>query len=119
RAPTQVQRDHLFHLRSLPSRLPVRPTPNPPSRAQESEVVPRVREHPPPAGIGRHVPSWKRASALAPLTPQSEVLDDLAIPVDLGGLEVIQQPTALSDHPEQPAPGRVIALVRLEVLSQV
>src|SRR5204863_9463255 len=53
------------------------------------------------------------------LTPQAEILDDLAIAVDLGGLEIVQQSSTLTHHAQQSAPGRVVPLVELEVLGKV
>src|SRR4029077_16594399 len=46
-----------------------------------------------------------------PLSRKPEVLDHLSVALDLRGFQVVQQPPPLPDHAEQPAAGRVIALV--------
>src|ERR1041385_819694 len=54
-----------------------------------------------------------------PLAAKSQVLHHLSVAFDLGGFEVVQQSPALSDHAEQAATRRVVALVDFEVLGEV
>src|SRR5690349_5350696 len=54
-----------------------------------------------------------------PLAAKAQVLHYLSVAFDLGGFEVVQKSPALSDHAEQAATRRVVALVDLEVLGEV
>src|SRR5262245_39039518 len=54
-----------------------------------------------------------------PLAAKSQVLHHLSVAFDLGGFEIVQQSPTLSDHAEQAATRRVVALVDLEVLGEV
>src|SRR5262245_48491417 len=53
------------------------------------------------------------------LAAQPQVLHDLSMTVDFRGLEIVEQPAALSHHAQQATTRRVVALVHLEVLGQV
>src|SRR3954469_19788007 len=50
---------------------------------------------------------------------KAEALDDVAVPLDLGLLQVVQQPAALADEQQQAATAVVVVLVLLEVLGEV
>src|SRR5919107_4398380 len=50
---------------------------------------------------------------------QAETLDDRAVALDLGLLQVVQQPAALAHEEQQPATAVVVVLVHLEVLGEV
>ena len=53
------------------------------------------------------------------LLTDTERLDHGAIPVDVLGLEIVQEPTALADQHEQAATRMVILRVHLEVLGEI
>src|SRR3954454_14500504 len=50
---------------------------------------------------------------------QAEPLDQRAVARDVGALQVLQQPTALTDEDQQTPPAVVVVLVLLEVLGEV
>ena len=50
---------------------------------------------------------------------QAEALDDRAVALDVGLLQVVQQPTALADEQQQATTAVVVVLVLLEVLGEV
>src|SRR5688572_11384265 len=50
---------------------------------------------------------------------QAETFDDRAVALDLGLLQVVEEPTALAHEEQQPATAVVVVLVLLEVLGQV
>ena len=50
---------------------------------------------------------------------QAETLDDRAVALDLGLLQVVEQPATLADEEQQPTTAVVVVLVRLEVLGEV
>src|SRR3954447_23636783 len=52
-------------------------------------------------------------------TTQTEALDDRAVPVDLGLLQVVEQTTALADQQQQTTTAVVVVLVLLEVLGEM
>lgn len=54
-----------------------------------------------------------------PLAAQAEVGDQRAVPAQVFGLQVVQQPAALTDLQQQPATAVVIFFVDLEVLGQM
>ena len=54
-----------------------------------------------------------------PLLAQTKALDNLAIPIRVTAVQVIQQATALVDHHDQSAPRCMILHVRLQMRSQV
>src|SRR5215216_3719385 len=58
---------------------------------------------------------WMRPDLLT----DTEALDDLSVTVDVLALQVIEQPPALANELQQPAPRMVILAVGLEVLGQV
>src|SRR5690242_10033240 len=67
-----------------------------------------------------------RAAIIAParmpgtaLVPESEILDDLARPLDVRPLHVVVQTTARAHHHEEAAAATVIRLVGAEVLGEV
>src|SRR5436190_16396238 len=60
-----------------------------------------------------------RGHGYARLVTESKVLDELPVGFELGTLHVVQEPTALSDEPEQALASVVILLVRSEMLGQV
>jgi len=60
-----------------------------------------------------------RVPLLYVLAPDPEALDERAVPVDVGGLQVLEQAATLSDQQQQAAPAVVVVLVGLEVLGQV
>ena len=51
--------------------------------------------------------------------PESEVGDELAIPLDIRPLQVLEKTTALPDHLEEAAPAVVVLRVRVEVGPEV
>jgi hypothetical protein len=53
------------------------------------------------------------------LVAESKVLNNLAVSIDVGPLEVIQEPATLAHHFEQPAPAVMIFGVLLEVVGEV
>ena len=53
------------------------------------------------------------------LTAQAELLDEGAIALKIFLLQVVQEAATSSDELEEPAPGRVVLLVRAEMLSQL
>ena len=50
---------------------------------------------------------------------QAEALDDRAVALDVGLLQVVQQATTLADEQQQATTAVVVVLVLLEVLGQV
>src|SRR3954468_22759954 len=58
-------------------------------------------------------------AADAALLADAEAADQLGVPLGVFPLHVIEQPPALTDELEQPAPRMVVLCVGLEVLSQV
>src|SRR3954471_12554793 len=57
--------------------------------------------------------TWRRSAT------QAETLDDRAVTLDLGLLQVVEQTTALADEQQQATTAVVVVLVRLEVLGEV
>src|SRR3954468_5838725 len=55
----------------------------------------------------------------ARLVAEAKFLDELPVCIELGTLHVVQEPAALSDHPEEALASVVILLVRPEMLGQV
>ena len=53
------------------------------------------------------------------LAPDAEALDERAVPLDVGGLQVLEQAATLADQQQQAAPAVVVVLVGLQVLGQV
>src|SRR5882672_9195613 len=53
------------------------------------------------------------------LFAEPQLLDHHPVALDVGGLEIVEQPTTLTDHAEQAATAVVVALVDLEMLRQV
>src|SRR5206468_13102468 len=53
------------------------------------------------------------------LLAETELLYHRAVTLDVGGLQIVEQPASLTDHPEQAASTVMVALVHLEVLRQV
>jgi hypothetical protein len=54
-----------------------------------------------------------------PSPPEPELGDDSPVALDVGALQVVQQPATLADQLEQPAPRVVVVGVRLEVVGEV
>jgi hypothetical protein len=54
-----------------------------------------------------------------PSPPEPELGDDSPVALDVGALQVVQQPATLADELEQPAPRVVVVGVRLEVVGEV
>jgi len=50
---------------------------------------------------------------------QLKLFGDGLVPIDIDSLEVIQQPSSLADHHQQPAARAVVLLVCLEMLGQM
>jgi len=67
-------------------------------------------------GFAAHSSDAPRWSVLA---TQPQVLHYLAVTLDLGALEIVEQPATLPHHAQQAPARRMIALVDLEVLGQV
>jgi hypothetical protein len=63
--------------------------------------------------------AWGRRLSKAKLLAQTETFDNLAIPIRVAPVEVIEQAAALIDHHDQTAPGRMIFHVQLEMRRQV
>src|SRR5260221_8495624 len=53
------------------------------------------------------------------LFAEPQLLDNHPVPLDVGGLQIVEQPTPLTDHAEQAATAVMVALVHLEMLRQV
>ena len=53
------------------------------------------------------------------LLTDAEFLNDGLVSLGVVLLQVIQQATALADHDEEPAPGRMVLLVGLEMIGQL
>src|SRR5215212_5106180 len=53
------------------------------------------------------------------LVPQSEVLDDLAVSVDVRPLHVVEQAATSADNLQQPAAAMMVLLVRPDVFGAV
>ena len=66
----------------------------------------------------RRLPGGRAGWETALLT-NSEFVDDRAVALGVGLLEVIQKTAATADHLQKPAPAVMIFRVRLEVLRQV
>jgi hypothetical protein len=49
----------------------------------------------------------------------SKLLDDVAVPIDVVPLQVIQKAPTLADHLEQTAAGMVVFLMKLKVLGEI
>jgi hypothetical protein len=62
---------------------------------------------------------WSERAIRNALLPDAQLLDDRPIPLDLGGFEVVEKPTSLTNHLQKPATRVVISGVNLEVLRQV
>src|SRR6266852_1481491 len=61
----------------------------------------------------------RRATRARELFAQTKAFDNLAIPIWVTTIEVIEQPPALVDHHDQPAPRGVVFHVRLQVRGQI
>src|SRR5436309_2333804 len=61
----------------------------------------------------------RAAARTGALFAETELLDHHPVALDVGGLQIVEQPASLTDHSEQPAPTVMVALVHLEVLRQV
>src|SRR5690606_18915991 len=59
------------------------------------------------------------ACRVAALLPDAEALDELRVPFDVLRLEIVEEPAALADELQQPAPGMMILRVRLEMFGEV
>ena len=55
----------------------------------------------------------------AKLMPETKILNELPIGLQVGPLHVFEEPAPLADHLEQPLPRMMILLVRAEVIRQV
>src|SRR3954452_8862588 len=74
----------------------------------------RGPQHPRAADMeGAAAPGGVSRSATS--TAQAETLDDRAVALDVGLVEVVQQPATLADQQQQPTTRVVVVLVRLEV----
>ena len=58
-------------------------------------------------------------SGSRPSPPEPELGDDRSVALDVGALQIIQQPAALADKLEQPAPRVVVVGVRFQVIGEV
>jgi len=54
-----------------------------------------------------------------PSPPEPELGDDRPVPVDVGPLQIVQQPPPLADQLEQPAPRVVVMGVRFQMVGEV
>lgn len=68
-----------------------------------------------PIDVSSGVADSDRLSLLA----QAETFDDLAIPIRIAAIQVIEQPAAFIHHHNQAAPGRVILHVCPEMRCQI
>jgi hypothetical protein len=64
-------------------------------------------------------PARARVYGARPSPPEPELGDDSPVTLDVGALQVVQQPATLADQLEQPAPRIVVVGVRLEVVGEV
>ena len=53
------------------------------------------------------------------LLAQAKAINNLAVPIRVTAIEIVQQTPALVDHHDQPPPGRMVFNVGLEVRRQV
>ena len=53
------------------------------------------------------------------LLAQTKAFDNLAIPIRVATVEIIQKPAALVDHHDQPASRRMVLQVRLQMRRQI
>ena len=53
------------------------------------------------------------------LLAQAKAINNLAVPIRVTPVEIVQQPPALVDHHDQTSPGRMVFNVRLEMRRQV
>src|SRR5689334_5809800 len=70
------------------------------------------------AAMGRAEPMYAPPDANLRLAPQAETGHDVRVTIRRSRLEIVEQLAALIDHLQQTAAGRVIALVRAEMLAQ-
>jgi hypothetical protein len=54
-----------------------------------------------------------------PSPPESELGDHRSVALDVGSLQVVQQPAPLADQLEQPAPRIVVVGVRFQMVGEV
>jgi hypothetical protein len=64
-------------------------------------------------------PPGQRVYGARPSPPEPELGDDSPVALDVGALQVVQQPATLADQLQQPAPRIVVVGVRLEVVGEV
>src|SRR5882762_6689721 len=58
-------------------------------------------------------PPGQRVNGSRPSPPEPELGNDRSVPLDVGALQVVQQPAPLADQLEQPTPRVVVVGVRL------
>lgn len=58
-------------------------------------------------------------SMTAKLVPETKILDQLPIALQIGPLHVLEKTAPLANHLEQPAAGVMVLLMRTEVIRQV
>src|SRR6267143_7317353 len=61
----------------------------------------------------------QRPACAGQLLAQTKAFDNLAIPIRVTTVKIIQQPPALVDHHDQPASRRVVLEVRLQMRRQI
>src|ERR1700694_670225 len=64
-------------------------------------------------------PPGQAVYGVRPSPPEPELGDDRSVPLDVGALQIVQQPAALADQLQQPAPRVVVVGVRLEMVGEV
>src|SRR5579859_1122972 len=60
----------------------------------------------------------RRTRGRTRLVPQPELVDDLPVARQVGALEVVQEPTALADHLEEPATAVMVLAVAAEMIGE-
>src|ERR1700682_2604013 len=64
-------------------------------------------------------PPGQAVYGVRPSPPEPELGDNRSVALDVGALQIVQQPAALADQLEQPAPRVVVVGVRLEMVGEV
>src|SRR5947207_2667324 len=82
-------------------------------------IFPRVTERWDPAEGRKKQKTGPKARPVSPLFANAELVDDRAIPREVGLLEVIEKTAAAADELQKAAAAVMILRVRLEVLGQV
>ena len=85
------------------------------------QQVHHCRSNPDVASLNRSKPSngLPRTQIWGTLLTDAQLLNDVFVTLGIVGLQVVEQTPPLADHHQKTTPGRVVVLVRFEVLRQV